>query len=214
MAVFPTAARRYTIEVNIGGRWRRLSSPRWRGYGGVSLLAPKKGRRYGTFDAAGVAGARAWARSKRFVRGVRVVLLNPWPNLVLDTDTGWPDVDLCNRLQRIGRRLSRRLKIREGTRSHAQQAALFEQNMIRPGVPKPGRPLTAAPGTSNHEDHDGDGYGEAADVGVLRPGESVRNMGVNIAQHPGARPAMRAFGTCCPVPGETWHVERGDTWRA
>lgn len=207
MSGIPLASRRYAVEARIGGRWRRVSSTRWNG-GGVSLLKPAKGKRYGTFDHRGVANARAWQRRAKYVTGLRVVMLNPWPNLVLDGDTGWPDADLCGRLQRVGRRLKRLLKIREGTRSHERQTQLYNQNMDpRTGRPKPGRPLTARPGTSNHEDRDGDGYGEAADVGVL-PSDT------NIGSAPGARNAMRAQGLCLPVPGETWHVERGSNWRA
>jgi hypothetical protein len=39
-------------------------------------------------------------------------------------------------------------------------------------------------------------------------------MGVNIVDHPGARDAMRGVQLCLPVPGETWHVEKGTAWRA
>lgn len=35
--------------------------------------------------------------------------------------------------------------LNSGKRTLAEQLALFRQNMIRPGVPKPGRPLTAVP---------------------------------------------------------------------
>lgn len=208
-AQVPLEQRRFIVEVRIAGRWRRLSSPSWKGYGGVSLLKPGRGR-YGTFDHRGVVGARAWIASKRYVTGRRVTMLNPYPNLVLDGDTGWPAPALCRKLQRIGARLGRRLKIREGTRSHERQREFwreFEARGFRP-------PLVARPGTSNHEDHDGDGYGEAADVGVLRAGESTGNLGVNLGDHPGARAAMRDEETCLPVPGETWHVEEGNRWAA
>lgn len=207
MSGIPLASRRYTVQARIGGRWRRVSSTRWRN-GSVSLLKPAKGKRYGTFDHRGVANVRAWQRRARYVTGLRVVMLNPWPNLVLDDDTGWPEPALCGALQRIGRRLRRLLKLREGTRSHARQAQLYRQNMDpATGRPRPGRPLTARPGTSNHEDRDGNGYGEAADVGVL-PGD------VNVGDFPGGRAAVAAEGCCFPVPGERWHVERGNTWRA
>lgn len=33
----------------------------------------------------------------------------------------------------------------------AEQSARYQQNMISPGVPKPGHPLTAVPGSSPHE---------------------------------------------------------------
>lgn len=36
-------------------------------------------------------------------------------------------------------------RVNSGKRTLAEQTALFRQNMIRPGVPKPGRPLTAFP---------------------------------------------------------------------
>ncbi len=209
-AQVPLAQRRYTVEVQIGGKWRRLSSSVWRGAGGVSLLKPAKGKRYGTFDHVGAAAARAWAKSKRYVTGSRVVMLDPYPLLVLDTDTRWPEPSLCRKLQRIAARIGRRLKIREGTRTHAQQQAFWDAFVARGYRP----PLVARPGTSNHEDHDGDGYGEAADVGVLRAGESSAALGVNLLEWNGARAACKAEGVCAPVPGETWHMEEGTRWAA
>ena len=43
------------------------------------------------------------------------------------------------------RRAGVEFQLNSGHRTMAEQQALFTQNMIRPGVPKPGRPMTAVP---------------------------------------------------------------------
>jgi hypothetical protein len=49
------------------------------------------------------------------------------------------DVILTDAAKRV------RFRLNSGRRTLKEQQALFAQNMIRPGVPKPGRPLTAVP---------------------------------------------------------------------
>lgn len=91
-------------------------------------------------------------------------------------------------------------EVTSGYRSFDEQADLYDRNMNpETGRPYPGRPLTAKPGTSNHEG------GEALDVrtraGKASVGGSWRR-----------RRALAKYGLCLPVPGEPWHVEFGDTW--
>lgn len=184
----------YAVAYVKGVGKRRL----YMGHNGKPTLRKKRAAR-GYFEPDELAAVRAWAKRWKTTTQVFRVSLYPW--LTLDTDTGWPAPSLCSKLNTLGKRLTRRLFIREGTRSHARQWELWNYAQANGG-----RPPTAYPGTSNHEDRDGDGYGEAADVGCLR-------TGANVGDIPGARDAMRALGLCLPVGGEAWHVEEGTTWR-
>jgi hypothetical protein len=68
-----------------------------------------------------------------------------------------------------------------------EQQALFLQNMIAPGKPKPGRPLTAVPGSSPHE----------------------RGTGLDVPDVRGERPLIdecRRLGLRDDVPSEKWHL--------
>lgn len=78
-------------------------------------------------------------------------------------------------------------RVNSSFRFHAEQEALFHQNMIRPGVPKPGRPLTAIPGFSPHE---------------LAIGLDVPNVR---AETPLMR-ECRMLGLIDDVPSEGWHL--------
>lgn len=81
-------------------------------------------------------------------------------------------------------------------RLKSEQAALFAQNMIRPGVPKPGHALTAVP--SDNAPHTRTGRPDHADDvrwtdgGVYRLAAWLRKRGA------------RVYWT---VPGERWHIE-------
>lgn len=108
--------------------------------------------------------------------------------------------ELLRRLNLVAKDLGLRIYIRFGKRTFAEQSALWRAFIAR------GRraPLVARPGTSRHE------TGLAGDCYlVLRDGRMV-----NIGTIQSARAALRNRGLCLPVPGETWHVERGTTWRA
>jgi GH24 family phage-related lysozyme (muramidase) len=89
-----------------------------------------------------------------------------------------------------------RFLLTSGRRSMAEQWALYRQNMVRPGVPKPGRPLTAFPNpTAPHirvgrADH-------ALDVNALDGGEN--RLQAWLSKH--------NVMTTNPVPGEAWHLE-------
>lgn len=88
--------------------------------------------------------------------------------------------------------------VTSGHRTMAEQQRLFDQNMIRPGVPKPGRPLTAVPnrnaphirtGRANH----------ALDISSLDGGETrferwIESQGASI-------------DWINTVRGEPWHGE-------
>lgn len=137
---------------------------------------------------------RSWA--KRTGRALRVVAIDPYPWVIGDRDGLHPQ--LLRRLNRVGKRLGKTVRIRSGRRTRAEQQALWNQNMNPDGTRKPGRPLTARPGTSNHEDGDGDGHGEAADCEIA---------GRDIGDYPGAIAAMDAEGLGLPVEDEDWHVE-------
>jgi lysozyme len=88
-------------------------------------------------------------------------------------------------------------QLNSGRRTMAEQTALFRQNMIRPGVPKPGRPLTAFPnplaphirvGLPNH----------AVDVDMFAA-DGVQALAAWLRKK-GATPTF-------PVRGEGWHLE-------
>lgn len=80
-----------------------------------------------------------------------------------------------------------KLYVSSSYRSKQEQQALYEQNMIAPGVPKPGRPLTALPGTSDH------GRGLALDVPDAR------------TNHPFIDEA-RSLKMMDDVASEKWHL--------
>lgn len=88
--------------------------------------------------------------------------------------------------------------VRSGKRSRAEQQVLYAKYL------RYGQPPTARPGTSRHE------TGRAADCQLVFPNGAQQNIGTG----PGARAALKRHGLCLPVPGETWHVERGTTWNA
>jgi D-alanyl-D-alanine carboxypeptidase len=101
------------------------------------------------------------------------------------------------KLGRVARRLGPgyRIYVRSGFRTYAEQAALYRSNMYPDGRQRPGRPLTARPGTSRHES------GRAADIAIKLPSGALVNPG------PRTRAAARVEGLHFPVRGEVWHVE-------
>lgn len=142
------------------------------------------------------AHVRKWARKRGWVVQVtrKTFVLERYPNLEGDLDC---NSDLLRRLQRVGERLTKRERrkvvvfVRSGLRTIDEQQALWD----RYGPPRAARPNPSAPHVR----------GIAADCGI---------DGRDIGDYPGARDAMRAEGLCLRVPGEDWHVEVGDTWRA
>jgi len=115
--------------------------------------------------------------------------------LVVDSDTSLPHPELARLLDETGRRCGRVLRIREGTRSRARQQELWNAN--------PDPRWVAYPGTSNHEDQNGDGYGIAADVGDAVDGENLRPM----LERRGLYDWFRRQGAHFPMTHEPWHAE-------
>ena len=83
-----------------------------------------------------------------------------------------------------------------GKRTLAEQRELFEENMIRPGVPKPGKPLTAVPSIFAPHIRRGN-PAHAIDVNSLDGGETRLQAWLQ-------RHGVFARN---PVPGEAWHME-------
>lgn len=105
--------------------------------------------------------------------------------------------DLLDRLEKVGAELGVTIFVRSGLRTLDEQWALYRQNMVRPGVPKPGRPLTAYPDPNAPHVR-----GVAADCGI---------DGMNIGQwkRGKALPVMLKHGVALTEPTESWHVQRG-----
>jgi hypothetical protein len=130
------------------------------------------------------------------------VVCHRYPYLVLDSDTHMVHHCLASRLNTVGRKMHRFVWIGEGLRSRARQQELWDQYIAR----NKQWPLVARPGTSRHE------TGEAADVSLFMYGRD--KPFVNIGKVARARSIMRDEGLCLNVPGEPWHVEIGNVWRA
>jgi hypothetical protein len=87
--------------------------------------------------------------------------------------------------------------VNSGHRTFQEQQALYNQNMIAPGVPKPGRPMTAVPSNTAPHIRTGEPH-HALDVSTLDGGETRleswldRFAGVNAEN---------------TVAGEPWHLE-------
>lgn len=134
-----------------------------------------------------------WA--KRYRQRLKRTAVNPYPWLVLDTDTGWPDQALCVALNAVGRDLKRKLYIREGLRSRARMLQLWQDAVRRYGSEAAASKWVARPYTSRH------GTGKAADVGVGSFG------GANLFSYPGARTACARHRVVQPMSWEPWHAE-------
>lgn len=106
------------------------------------------------------------------------------------------DLDFDRRLMvslaKVARDSKNVIQVNYGKRTYAEQLYLWN---------KYGPPRAARPGTSRHE------TGLAADCVTFVTKANVGNV-------KRIRAAMKKHGLCLPVPGEPWHVERGNTWRA
>ncbi len=96
------------------------------------------------------------------------------------------DPDLKRALSKVGVALGRKIYIRHGFRTRAEQTRLYNAYLNGTGN------LAARPGTSRHES------GNAADATV---------SGFNLAEYPGARALCSKYGIKFPVAGEPWHAE-------
>lgn len=140
--------------------------------------------------------AARWARS-RGCTAEEYGRKAKYPFLLLNPATKWPtDKRLLRQLNKLARRLERRIEIRSGLRTRAQQEELYRR--FRAGL----GPLAAVPGTSLHE------TGRAADCGVITAGGYL-----SIGNHGRAYQLMPRFGLCLPVASEAWHVQVGDDMR-
>lgn len=188
---------RYAISVKpvVGGKWRRIGIRN----GQIVWINFAKRRTFTMADRMKLKPSR-WAK----LRGMRckAVKVDPYPYLVLDTDTTLGNRTLAAKANELGRRLKREIFAREFKRTRARQEELWAQYEARGFRP----PLVARPGTSPHES------GNAIDAGVRSRGGS--GMGVNVGAVAGAREIMRELGLCLNVPGENWHMQLGNTWKA
>ncbi|MDQ5820061.1 MAG: hypothetical protein M3540_01295 [Actinomycetota bacterium] len=135
------------------------------------------------------------------------VILNPrdwWKKFVYgDADCERPLLcALANVAQGYGQ--GARVFVRCGTRTFEEQTALYRIYQ------RDGRPLTARPGTSNHEVRPPGKEGCAADCQIVYANGSMADIGNDKK----ARELLKKRGLCLPVPGEAWHVERGTVWKA
>ena len=140
-----------------------------------------------------------------------------WRWVMLASGRRWPrgdaGHDLVRRLNNTGRRLGSRLLIVSGQRSNYEQWAAY-QDYLRGGT-------LAAPCCGRHDLHDWPScgrecasnhcIGRAADVQV-RPAGTSDWVAVGLWHR--ARKQLHHHGLCLPVPGEPWHVQAGDVWRA
>jgi hypothetical protein len=85
--------------------------------------------------------------------------------------------------------------VTSGHRTMAEQTALFKRNMVRPGVPRPGRPMTAVPNPNAPHIFSGR-HAHALDVDSLDGGETRLQKWL---ERKGAKVTN-------PVKGESWHM--------
>lgn len=96
--------------------------------------------------------------------------------------------DTLYRAARAAKKYGRPIHVNSSFRSMDEQWALYRQNMIAPGRPKPGRPLTAYP-----DDRAPHMRGIALDI-------------PNARTTPKLIKALRAEGLIDDVPSEIWHL--------
>lgn len=186
---------RVVIE-NQNGVCRRL----YIGHGGGFTTIAVAARR-ALFSQSDVNRARNWAQNQRAKYKVHSVK-HKYPFIILDSDTRMVNASLAKRINAIGRKTKRMIWMGEGLRTYARQKELWDAYVARGYAP----PLTARPGTSNHE------TGNAADVSIFIAGTD--HGYVNFGNSDRVRRLMRKNGLCLPVYGEAWHVEIGDNWRS
>lgn len=155
-------------------------------------LAVKWGRRK---------GVAVWATRDRY----------PW----VVCDVAPPGDPVMRRLDQVGRKVGRYVKVISGDRTPYQAWQLRQLYLSGRGnlaalcCGNSGRHSWAACGKSPRSNH---ARGAAADCGIVHSGRGTGYT--SIGNWPGTRPAMRAVGLCLPVGGEAWHVEVGGVWRA
>lgn len=97
---------------------------------------------------------------------------------------------------RAAERAGVKFTVTSGHRTMAEQQALFDRNMVRPGVPKRGRPMTAVPSpTAPHIRRGSPAH--AIDVNSLDGGAQRLENWLD----------LRGADARNTVPGEAWHLE-------
>ena len=197
---------KYTTWVwsNIKGDWRATKSKRpWQKEARTSYTARRAGqlaKSHKKKERITTVRPSSKGKPKRAPKGKTIrsqadlqwIVIRKWLSGDLDAQ-----LDLMFKIALVAKDINKPLYIAEGTRGIASQWKYWIAYKAGRG------PLAAYPGTSNHT------WGKACDT---REKESRASR--NIGDIPGARKAMAKHGLCLPVPGETWHVERGNNWRA
>lgn len=125
-----------------------------------------------------------------------------YPFIIVDTDTKMVNPKLAHKINKLGMKMNRYVWMGEGLRTRARQQQLWNEYVNRGYAP----PTVARPGTSNHE------TGNAADISLYLNG--THNAYTNVGYSKQARHIMKNLGLGLPVPGEAWHTEITNVWRA
>lgn len=152
-----------------------------------------------------------WAKSRGLAASLRE---GDYPFVQLADGVEPPNPGLMRRLDRLGRRRRRMVRVVSGRRT-AWQAWELRMRFLRGAGNLAARCCTRHWGVhgwpdcgrnplSNHAS------GDAADCGLLMQDGYV-SMGDTGSR---TRWRMRRLRLCLPVPGEAWHVEYGSAWRA
>lgn len=171
-------------------------------------------------NAGHVEAAKRWARRRplRFKLGsVKGHLEGTQPYIQLASGVVAGNKPLMKRANAVGERLNRPVRVISGWRTDRQAWELRmlynagKGNLAAPCCSKYGYSREwhswescGKDPWSNHAD------GKALDCGIVDKHGNYTSIG----NYPGARVAIRANGLCLPVPGEAWHLEIGNTWRA
>lgn len=161
--------------------------------------------------------AEKWGK-KKSPKLACFITKSKYPFLVLDSDTGWGDADLSEKLNKLGKRRERYLWCGEYLRSKHQQWEFRmaylngKGNLAAPcdttysGKHSWEQCKPAGPSQSNHA------TGDACDTSYLHSGRS--GSYTNVGNDSECRKIMKDLNLCLPVGGEPWHIERGNNWRA
>lgn len=170
------------------------------GQGRFSWRRGKNGKAWMTPSQA--EAAKRWA-TKRLAKNVRMVAPGGWPFLDLAPSAAWPtDKRLLRRLNAVGQRRRRTVRIISGKRTMAQQQALWDkyQRYLNGG---PHANLAAYPNANAPHIR-----GVAADCGVIGRTGGYTSLGSDAkARKYAEKLDLRAW-----VPNEPWHWQRMTTY--
>lgn len=127
--------------------------------------------------------------------------------------TGKAGRRLMRKLSHVAQDIGHPIKVISGKRTNYQQWSLYMRYLQ-------GNGNLAAPCCWKHYQHSWNNCGKscasmhcrsmAVDCGVIDKWGNYASIGYSKR----ARQSMRRHGLCLPVPGEKWHVQIGDIWRA